>query len=177
MGGAQALNKSPEKLVKRFGNRIYKFVRGAADTNFQPGTQTPLVQPNVGKPVSVGQSLAVVQVGAHILLPDGSVAQVQPFELGGHFRAVQSEFVVHDGGPLEVPPSPEPVPPSPPGPVPPSPPEPVPPSPPRPVPPSPLGPVGCDLVQDAGIVAVKRISPRSRPMRHGGEEPSAAAAW
>ena len=169
MGGAQAFNKSPEKLVKRFGNRIYKFVRGAADKSAQPGTQTPPVQPNVGKPVPVGQSLAVVQVGVHILLPDGSVAQVQPCELGGHFRAVQSEFVVHDGGPLEVPPSPEPVPPSPPG--------PVPPSPLGPVPPSPLGPVGCDLVQDAGIVAVKRISPRSRPMRHGGEEPSAAAAW
>jgi hypothetical protein len=167
MGGAHPLNKSPEKLVKRFGNRIYKFVRGAADKSVQLGTQTPLVQPNVGKLFPLGQSLAVVQVGAQVLLPDRPVAQVQPCEFGGHFVDVQSAFVVHDWGPLVVPPSPEPVPPSPPGPVPPSPPGPVPPSP----------PVGCDLVQDAGIVAVKRISPRSRPMRHGGEEPSAAAPW
>ena len=110
------------------------------------------MHPNVGKPLPVGQSLAVMQVGAQIFLADGSVVQVQPCEFGGHFCAVQSAFVVHDGGPPpDGSPSAEPMPPSP--------------------------PAGCAWLQDAGIVAVKRISPRSRPIRQGGDEPSAAAAW
>ena len=154
---------------------MHRLPRGAP----QPGTQRPPLHEKVGKPVPVGQSLVVVQVGTQILLPDGSVAQVQPVEVGGHFIDVQSALVVHEGGPPELPLSLVPVPPPSRGPVPLSPPPsrgPVPLSPLGPVPLSP-GPVGCDLLQDAGIVAVKRRSPRSRPMRHGGAAPSAGAAW
>lgn len=59
----------------------------------------------------MGQSAFVVQVGMH-KLPMGVCPHVQPFDPGGQSVNMQSAGVMHDFGPIIIPPSPGGGPPS-----------------------------------------------------------------